>query len=393
MTTTLDAGSPAAPSAGNTTGEREGLWQRHRATLAIVAGAVAAVVVVLLVGDRPPTSAPLDPDNPGVDGARAVARVLGNEGVDVVVARGAGQLDDTELGAGTTVVVTSTYLLGESTTRRLLDHLDGAALVVAEPDPLVIDALGLTTETWAVAPHEDREAGCADPLFDGLALRVDRGTEYDTEIGCFAGEHGNLLALPREGLTFLGAAELLTNDQVLRADNAAVALRLLGQRDRLVWYVPDAADLVGGDGVTLSTLLPRWIFPGLWVLGAATVALLLWRVRRLGPLVTEPLPVTVKAIETAHSRGRLYRKSGDRAHAARALRRAARASVAERLHLPRTTTADQVGLVREVSRHLDRPREQVYALLADDGPMPLTDSDLIALANDLAALQREVRRP
>ena len=360
---------------------------------AIVAGAVAAVVVVLLVGGRPPTSAPLDPDNPGADGARAVASVLDDEGVDVVVARGAGQLDDTGLGAGTTVVVTSTYLLGESTTRRLLDHLDGADLVVAEPGPLVIDALGVTTETWAVSPHEDREAGCADPLVDGLAVRVDHGTEYDTEVGCYAGEHGNLLAIPREGLTFLGAADLLTNDQVLRADNAAVALRLLGQRDRLVWYVPDAADLVGGDGVTLSTLLPRWIFPGLWVLGAAAVALLLWRVRRLGPLVTEPLPVTVKAIETARSRGRLYRKSADRAHAARALRRAARASVAERLHLPGTATADQVALVREVSRHLDRPREQVHALLADDGPIPLTDSELIALANDLAALQREVRRP
>ena len=244
-----------------------------------------------------------------------------------------------------------------------------------------------------MSPDEDREAGCDDPLFDGLAVRVDQGTEYDTEVGCFAGEHGSLLAVPRDGLTFLGAADLLTNDQVLRADNAAVALRLLGQRDRLVWYVPDAADLVGDDGVTLSTLLPRWIFPGLWVLGAAVVALLLWRVRRLGPLVTEPLPVTVKAIETAHSRGRLYRKSGDRAHAARALRRAARATVAERLHLPGTATADQVALVRDVSRHLGRPLEQVHALLADDGPIPQTDPDLIALANDLAALQREVRRP
>ncbi len=96
----------------------------------------------------------------------------------------------------------------------------------------------------------------------GLAVRVDQGTEYDTVVGCFAGEHGNLVAVPRAGLTFLGAAELLTNDQVLRADNAAVALRLLGQRDRLVWYVPDAADLVGDDGVTLSTLLPRVDPPG-----------------------------------------------------------------------------------------------------------------------------------
>ena len=49
--------------------------------------------------------------------------------------------------------------------------------------------------------------------------------------------------------------------------------------------------------------------------------------------------------------------------------------------------------MRDVARHLDRPLEQVHALLADDGPMPQTDSDLIALANDLAALQREVRRP
>ena len=144
MTTTLDAAAPAAPTAGDTTSERRvGGWRRHRATLLITAGAVAAVIVVLLVGDRPATSAPLDPDNPGVDGARAVARVLDDEGVDVVVARGAGQLDDTELGPGTTVVVTSTYLLGKSTTRRLVDHLDGATLVVAEPDPLVVDALGL----------------------------------------------------------------------------------------------------------------------------------------------------------------------------------------------------------------------------------------------------------
>ena len=105
-----------------------------------------------------------------------------------------------------------------------------------------------------------------------------------------------------------------------------MALRLLGQRDRLVWYVPEAADLVGDDGVSLRTLLPEWILPGLWIAGATVLALLLWRVRRLGPLVTEPLPVTVKAIETTQSRGRLYRKAGDRAHAAQALRRAARTS-------------------------------------------------------------------
>ncbi len=60
---------------------------------------------------------------------------------------------------------------------------------------------------------------------------------------------------------------------------------------------------------------------------------MLWRGRRLGPLATEPLPVVVKAIETTRSRGRLYRKSGDRAHAADALRSATRARAATRLRL------------------------------------------------------------
>ncbi len=241
-----------------------------------------------------------------------------------------------------------------------------------------------------MAPGGDRPARCADPLLTGLAIRVDLATEYDTGDGCFDGEHGYLVARPREGVVLLGASRLLTNDQVLAADNAAVALRLLGQRDRLVWYVPEAADLVGDDGVSLRTLLPEWIVPGLWIAGATVLALLLWRVRRLGPLVTEPLPVTVKAIETTQSRGRLYRKAGDRAHAAQALRRAARTSLASRLHLPAAVT-DEAALVRDVARHVGRPLDEVAALLSSAAPAPRTDHDLITLANDLAALEREAR--
>ncbi len=362
----------------------------NRGTLLIGGGFVLAVVVVVLVGGRPPTSGPLDPDNPGPQGARALARVLDGQGVEVRVARGADALDAESLDPGATVVVTSTYLLGRSTADRLLTHLSGADLVVVEPEPGAVDALGLVAPTFSVALPGDRAASCDDPLLDGLEIRVDLATEYDVADGCFPGEHGVIAASPRPGVTLLGAADLLTNDEVLRADNAAVALRLLGQRDRLVWYVPEVDDLVGGDGVGLRTLLPEWIFPGLWIAGATVVALLLWRSRRLGPLVTEPLPVTVKAIETASSRGRLYHRSGDRVHAARALRRAARRGIAERLHLP--SQVDQQALVRDVARHVGRPVEQVALLLADEAPPPATDHDLITLANDLAGLEREVRR-
>ena len=318
----------------STTGTRAvGPLRRYRGGLVVALAALAAVVAAVLLGGRPATSTPLDPDNPGADGARAVARVLDDQGVEVRVVRGADALDAESLDPSTTVLVTSSYLLGQSTAQRLLDHLSGADLVVAEPGPGVVDALGLSAESWTVAPGADRPAGCADPLYAGLEVRVDVGTEFTAPAGCFTGEHGHLVAEPQAGVTLLGASALLTNDQVLRADNAAVALRLLGQHDRLVWYVPEAGDLLGRDGVSLRTLVPDWILPGLWIAGATVLALLLWRVRRLGPLVVEPLPVTVKAIETTQSRGRLYRKSGDRAHAARALR-AGRAGRADRAAAP-----------------------------------------------------------
>ena len=368
-----------------------GRWRRHRATLVVGAGAVAAVVVVLLVGDRPATSGPLDPDNPSGDGARAVARVLADQGVDVRVARGADALDDERLDEATTVLVTSTYLLGHSTTERLLDALAGADLVVAEPEPGVVTALGLDAHGSTVAPGGERSARCSDPLLSGLEIDVDVATEYPTAAGCFTGDRGHLVARPRDGLTLLGASALLTNDQVLRADNAAVALRLLGQHDRLVWYVPEVGDLVGDDGVSLRTLLPDWVLPGVWLLGATVVALLLWRVRRLGPLVTEPLPVTVKAIETARSRGRLYRKAGDRAHAAAVLRGGARARAAARLGSGQRV--DPETLVHDVARHTGRPLAEVEALLSPTAPAPATDQDLVRLADQLAELDREVRRP
>ncbi len=376
------------PAAGPT-GPPEAGWRRYRSAVVVALAAIAAVVVVLLIGDRPATGEPLDPDNPGGRGARAVARVLEVQGVDVRVVRGADALERERLDDSTTVLVTSTYLLGDSIVRRLLDAMAGAHLVMAGPEPGVLSALRLDVQSWTVALDQDRPARCSDPALSGLDVRVDLATEYTGAQGCFAGEHGHLVASPRDGVTLLGAPELLTNDQVLRADNAAVALRLLGQRDRLVWYVPDVNDLLADDGLSLGTLLPDWVLPGLWVLGASVVALLLWRVRRLGPLVTEPLPVTVKAIETARSRGRLYRKAGDRAHAARALRRATRASLAKRLHLP-PSAADET-LIRDVARHLGLPPERVRALVDDEAPAPQTDDDLIRLANDLAALEREVR--
>ncbi len=368
-----------------------GWLRRQRSTLLIVTGVVAALLVAIFLGaGGVRTSTPLDPDNPDPEGARALARVLADHGVDVTVVRDADALDAADA-AGSTVLVTSTDLLGDSTSRRLLAATRDARLVLAAPGPGTTRALGIFAPPFSVSVTEPREAACADPTYDGLRLAVDNALEYPSEDGCFPGEHGALVVQPRDGVVLLGAADALTNDQILRADNAAAMVRLLGQDDRLVWYVPTIDDLTGDDGVSLATLLPRWLRPGLWLGGLALAALVLWRVRRLGPLATEPLPVVVKAIETTRSRGRLYRKAGDRAHAADALRGAARTRAAERLRLG-SGAPDPDALVRDVARHVGRPVAEIDALLGPGAPAPATDHDLIALAGQLAELDREVRR-
>ena len=218
-----------------------------------------------------------------------------------------------------------------------------------------------------------RAADCADPRFTDLSLEVDRALEYPATGRLLPRRARSLVVEPRPGVVLLGAHEMLSNAQVLRADNAAAALRLLGQGDRLVWYVPSLDDLVADDGVSVASLLPRWIRPGLWLGTIAVLALLAWRARRLGPLATEPLSVVVKAIETTRSRGRLYRKAGDRAHAAAALRGAARARIAERLAAGRLRPrSGHPGARRRPPRRPPRPARSPRCWTRTPPPPPPT---------------------
>jgi hypothetical protein len=373
-----------------------GLAARQRASLVITLSLGAALAVVLLFAGGVQTGADLDPGNPGPDGTQALARVLDEQGVDVTVARDAEALEAIDVAADTTVVVTSTELLGEATARHLLDHTRGAPLVLVDPGPGLVDTIGTVEPPSVVTQDGGWEAQCSDPLFADLRVEVDQALAYPGA-GCFPGEDGSLVVESGDVMLF-GLSEALTNDQVLRADNAAAAVRLLGQHDRLVWYVPTLDDLQApsgrspqspaAGGVSLETLIPRWIAPGLWLGAIAVIALVVWRARRLGPLATEPLPVVVRAIETTRARGRLYRKAHDRRHAAEALRQATRTRVAARLGLSGPT---DVALVRDVARHIGRNEAEVAALL-DPGDPPGSDRDLITLARGLAELDREVRR-
>jgi hypothetical protein len=112
----------------------------------------------------------------------------------------------------------------------------------------------------------------------------------------------------------------------------------------------------------------------------------LWRARRLGPVVREPLPVVVRASEAVEGRARLYRRAGAREHAAETLREATRARLRPLVGLPPDAAAGE--LVGAVAARVGR--RDVGGLLY--GPPPGDDAGLVALARALDECEGEVRR-
>src|SRR5262249_9187455 len=107
---------------------------------------------------------------------------------------------------------------------------------------------------------------------------------------------------------------------------------------------------------------------------------------RFGPLVFEPLPVVVRASETAEGHGRLYRSRRARGRAATALRAASVARITSRTGLPQTASPEAV--CRELARRTGRGEGQIHAMLF--GSAPRDDAAPVKLARDLDALEGEV---
>lgn len=322
-------------------------------------------------------------------GSRAVLEVLRAEGIDVTAV---GTLVDARRaldGGGP-----ATLAVGDP--RLLLDadrwgELDGLAehLVLLEPPLYGLDALGL--DAIPGDPLEERlDADCALPLAQRAGAVDAEGVGYTSETGleCFSGDAGAALVRYDEGagtVSVLGAGGAVQNGQVAQAGNAALALGLLGEHPRLVWYLPTPADLTSP---TLDELTPGWVNPVAWLLLATGLAAAVWRGRRLGPVVVEQLPVTVKTTETMEGRARLYARDGARLRALDALRVGTLRRLAEGLALGRAAGVDDI--VRAVAAITGRSTDALRRLLVDREPDG--DRELVALSDQLLELEREVLR-
>lgn len=387
----LDSGRSAA-TPGTT---RRRPWLTVLVAIAVLAAVLASVARGFY------RDGPLEPDAPTDQGSKAAVQVLTDLGVDVQTGR---HTDDAveALHAGRTVLVTApSDLSGQQLTALADAHEDeGGQLVLVQPDFVTLSyfTTGISP-TGSIRSETDLTAGsgCGDlahgarqvhvPGADGLRGPSSVYRTADGAAGCFDSGDGSLVAA-EDGIIVLGSADLLTNAGIDEAENSALVLNVLGETGELTWYVPSAGDPMGSSGQSLVGYLPDWAGPvALWILAVGVIAVVALG-RRFGPVVVEPLPVTVRPQELVLGRARLLQRSDARDAAATSLRSATSTRLADRLGLRHESALD--GLLAALAPHTDRSPEQLRTLL---GPTPVTtDEDLVRLAQDLDRLEKEIDR-
>ncbi|WP_432486824.1 DUF4350 domain-containing protein [Kineococcus sp. SYSU DK018] len=378
----LDVAAPAGAARG-----------RLRGPVLVAALVVGLVLLLTLLSPRTSREA-LAADSTAPEGARAVARVLQEQGPRVLQERSFDAALEAvrEGGPGTTVLVTAPDLLSAERWEALAAA--GARLVLVEPTATALDAVAPDVRTTGTAAERVLDPDCAAPAPAAAGDARAGGRTYALRAGaegtsCYGGSYVRVPADPATGrgeLVVLGQGDVLTNRYAALDGNAALSLRTLGASPTVVWYLPDPLD-TDSPVVPLTSLAPRWVAPAGALLLVAGLTAALWRGRRLGRLVPEPLPVVVRAAETVEGHGRLYAaaRAGDRAAAA------LRAATLRRLRaLVRVdASAGPADVADQVARLTGHPAPQVLALL--DGPAPADDPALVRLAVDLDDLERRVR--
>ncbi|MBO1338023.1 DUF4350 domain-containing protein [Streptomyces sp. VRA16 Mangrove soil] len=405
--TTLTAPPPPAsgpgPDGTSVTPTARQVWTRTRGiALALVLLLVTGVAIAAVrSGEQHGT---LDPRSADQYGSRAVAALLAERGVDTRVVTTTAEAR-AATGKDTTLLVAVPDLLTEhqqSQIEAATADSGGRTVLVAPGDASVSTLAPRVSADAATSADTTLAPGCSLPAARRAGTADTGGSLYRTTSSdadsCYPSDGAaSLLRLPSatgDGDTvIIGAPDILLNDRLDERGNASLALQLLGTRPHLVWYLPSLSDESAATGAqndrSFFDLIPKgWLWGTLQLFIAAALAAL-WRARRLGPLVPERLPVAIRASETVEGRARLYRKANARDRAATALRISTRTKLAPLIGVPVSQAHSPETFLPALTRQLPTPGQDLHALLF--GPPPATDAALIALADHLDALEREVR--
>lgn len=388
---------------------------RGAARMWLLALLVLAVVVGVVLSTRAEPAPPFSVGSTAPEGYGALALLLRERGASVdevpasVLDAGA---DDPAAGPGDAVVVPVPSTLDDARRRRLGELADaGATVVLGEPprgeggtDALetlsfltgrtLIDTPAMPVATGDCDIAELADLGPVDAAFaTGVVTATAEGRCYD--------EGGGALFLERgtgTGRVITLASPLLWSNARLQPAkeeggeplaNGATAIRLLGDRQRVVVVDPDPGTGAAPDGTQDPiSLLPLPVKLALVQLVAAFVLFVWWRSRRLGRPVRERLPVEIAGSELVVAVGDLLRRRGDTARAAATVRADTRRTLLQRLGLAPDTAPGT--LVAVVAARTGRPPEEVAAALLDDAGAPVPDAAaLVRLVQTLDSIRKE----
>ncbi|HVF04554.1 MAG TPA: DUF4350 domain-containing protein [Frankiaceae bacterium] len=390
MTAVLD--TPAeeeadARSALATVEPREA-WRKARLPLAL---GLALVLVALLhaVTAGGSTVGRMDPDSATDEGAMALATLLRDRGIEVAV------VDEPTGAPDTTVFVPEPVRANMMRPGALSSARISRALVVVAPGDPELEMLDVDAGVAERIDVEPIDPGCDHP--DAVAAGKARlgGVTFgapEYAVPCYVS--GGLasfveLAEGARRVTLLGTPAFMTNEHLDDDGNAALALRLLTRHPRVEWVYPREPEFGAADGEekALVELLPHRVIVATAQVFVVLLLLALWRGRRLGPVVVEPLPVVVRAAEAVEGRARLYEGSHARDQAANALRAGLRDRLVRVLGLAPDATPET--MVAAITARTGREAVAVGDLLY--GRQPADDAALVRLAADLDRLDNEVR--
>lgn len=417
-------GTASAPTAGSAAKTAFARWQFW--LILTLLGAFTAVAVQLLSSG---TSARYGLDSTQLDGYGAMAEVLDDHGVTIHTsgtAEHTAALMDRHPDAQVVVMAEATSQDTFAPTPDLVEQLREATeqgrevLWISSNPSTLSDAIGDPALEPAGSVPDDGSAGPAVlasgsqcPLEAAQVASEIKATASTllADYGCFsqvsdaadsdaadsdvenAGAEGAgyVLAESRAGWV-LTAPEIFTNRHITESGHAALALGYFSAHDDaetqpVIWHTLSGADaLSAGDWASPMDYLPDWALPLAWWLAGCTVIAMIVAGRRHGPVVTEPLPVSVPAHEVAHGRGRLYQRAGAVQQASRILRAALLVRLSRHLRLGRTP---EISVIADaVARQTGDPEAEVLQVLTRQ---PASHQDLVTTARAWAQLERRVK--
>jgi hypothetical protein len=349
----------------------------RRARIIGLAALVILAVIVLIT----PTAE--DPDS-----TAAVRRFLANIGFEVV--------ESDDLPADGQAVLLLRDLRDADDGERFLSWAErGGTLVVADPGSAILGLVGIhRLDRIGFAGTVELSPACLSPVVvgmhrivaraDDVALAADGADEF---ISCFPAGGGAYLITRRIGagrVTVLGGSGPLTNELLVRDDNATLAMGVAGPNRRITFAGPGTPADAASGGVW-ETLPDRGKAAVVAILGAA-LAFALVRARRLGPPMLESPITPIPASELVRGAARMYRRAHATRYAGTMLREASAMQLGTRLR----TVNDGGAVVRATARATGMLEQRVSDIL--EGAEPRSDAELIDLGRQLQELATRTER-